>query len=1066
MSAIFIFDVTIYSRRWGFYWLLVLLSILGFGAGSVSNFSLGDDILKNSPYQLSYVTGLLSLTTIFFSTAMASQLIFREADARFDSLIFSLPIKRTHFVFGRFLALITLTILYLLLFTINFFIAQSFKYTSEKLIDFDASSYVFAFLMFGFVNTLFTTSVVSFIGWFSKNKLLVYVGGLLLYIAYMAALLYSGSPLMAQSMPQSAHARTIAAFADPFGLSAFFYQTSGWSVLQRNTQLISLNGVFLINRVIVLLISTGLLIVSATRSSFRLNSNTGNARNTHGLDKITPIGAYRPVKTTYGFKAHWLAFFSLVKIDLTYTFKSIAFVMTALGMLFYVGMEMYAAIEKGSRIPQQYASSGLMVQTVIQSFHPLCLIAVLYYVQEIFWRSKNTNFYLIEHSTIHVKAGFYAKWASLSLIILLFSGFMILEGIVFQLIFKYPTIEWLVYASVFLFNAMPLIVLSGALLLIQKVVNQRASGLAATALFALLLATSLGKTVVSFPLLKFFQPLSNDYSDMNGFGIYQNAFVWRLIFGMTVVIILMIIVAVSKKNLKKWKPTSVFVLLWIIAIYSGEKSMNGYTVKDKATTLLAQARYEQQYRKFQNFLQPTVTDVQTTIDLYPDKNAYHITGTYALENKTHQPIHQILVNFVDDFTIHQAVLISGNETKSIKKQYEVISLNQPLLPTHKAHFSFDMSYDWKAVNGHASFNAMVENGSFMRISRYYPTFGYLADNEIQGETVRQQYHLGIATSITAFDAPRSKNDDFISLDMIVSTSGQQTAIGIGELIRQWPSDNRNYFHYKTTTSVPFRFAISSANYAIRKEAYQGKSFEIYYHPAHYENVDYLLENAKRTIDYCEANFGAYPFKTIRFAEVSAFTKGFAATAYPETIFMTENRTFHANIKADKQQDVINELAGHELSHAWWGNSQISPDDRAGAALMTETLAMYTEMMLIKKMYGKQKLIEHVKTYLEMYQNERGFTQEQPLYRLLPDNTLLSYSKGAVVMYLLSEMIGEDQVNRALRNFLQKYKYPHPKPTSTDLLQEIYRVSNEEAYPAINELFKEVKEIKETDLYDK
>jgi hypothetical protein len=30
--------------------------------------------------------------------------------------------------------------------------------------------------------------------------------------------------------------------------------------------------------------------------------------------------------------------------------------------------------------------------------------------------------------------------------------------------------------------------------------------------------------------------------------------------------------------------------------------------------------------------------------------------------------------------------------------------------------------------------------------------------------------------------------------------------------------------------------------------------------------------------------------------------------------MTEDLIFHANIKADRQQDVINELAGHELSH--------------------------------------------------------------------------------------------------------------------------------------------------------
>lgn len=70
--------------------------------------------------------------------------------------------------------------------------------------------------------------------------------------------------------------------------------------------------------------------------------------------------------------------------------------------------------------------------------------------------------------------------------------------------------------------------------------------------------------------------------------------------------------------------------------------------------------------------------------------------------------------------------------------------------------------------------------------------------------------------------------------------------------------------------------------------------------------------------------------------------------------MPEDMVFHANIHADKKQDIINELAGHELSHLWWGNSLINPDEREGAVMLTETLAMYTEMMLYKKCTEKQK----------------------------------------------------------------------------------------------------------------
>ncbi|MEO8720907.1 MAG: M1 family aminopeptidase, partial [Ginsengibacter sp.] len=400
---------------------------------------------------------------------------------------------------------------------------------------------------------------------------------------------------------------------------------------------------------------------------------------------------------------------------------------------------------------------------------------------------------------------------------------------------------------------------------------------------------------------------------------------------------------------------------------------------------------------------------------------------------------------------------------SIKDQYQLIDLQQPILPNGQAKFEFEICYSWKAVNGHKSFNAIVDNGSFMRISRYYPSFGYLSFNEIQDEFERMSFHLGKVTPIKSIDAPKEPNHDFLNLDMTVSTSKNQTAIGVGELTRQWVTNDRNYFQYKTSFPIPFRFALSSAEYAVKKEIYKGKSFEIYYHPGHYDNVQHLLNNEKLAMDYCESNFGAYPFKTIRFVEVSSFTKGFAATAYPATIYMTEDMIFHSNLKGDKQEDVINELAAHELSHLWWGNNQISPDEREGSTMLTETLAMYTEMMLLKKMIGKKKMMEKVKLHLGIYLDERGFSEEEPLYKVKPEDIHISYSKGAVIMVQLSEMIGEDKVNLALRNFLEKNKYPNPHPISTDFINELYLVTDVKFHPKIEEMFMKVTDINEGNL---
>lgn len=59
------------------------------------------------------------------------------------------------------------------------------------------------------------------------------------------------------------------------------------------------------------------------------------------------------------------------------------------------------------------------------------------------------------------------------------------------------------------------------------------------------------------------------------------------------------------------------------------------------------------------------------------------------------------------------------------------------------------------------------------------------------------------------------------------------------------------------------------------------------------------------------------------------------------------------------------------------------------------------------------------------------------------------------MVKLSELIGEDKVNQALRGFITNNKYPK-KPTSLDLLEEFYNVApDEDTKSEIVKLFKAI-----------
>ena len=121
-------------------------------------------------------------------------------------------------------------------------------------------------------------------------------------------------------------------------------------------------------------------------------------------------------------------------------------------------------------------------------------------------------------------------------------------------------------------------------------------------------------------------------------------------------------------------------------------------------------------------------------------------------------------------------------------------------------------------------------------------------------------------------------------------------------------------------------------------------------------------------------------------------------------------------------------------------------------MLTESLAMYTEMMIYKKMYGKSKMLERLDIHRQIYDAEKGFNENISLLKATKDHPYLAYSKGAVVFVELSELIGEEQLNLALKNFLTKHKHPNAKPISTDLLTEIIEHSDEKYHAEIKLLF--------------
>ncbi|WP_337045287.1 ABC transporter permease/M1 family aminopeptidase [Emticicia sp. 17c] len=1061
LKHLLVFELLFFFRKFWIY--LILLGFLGMGfvGGSVLSAFSTENIYRNSPFAITYIVGYLSLICVFLTSILAAQVLFREQEHHFSMVLYATPLKKINFFLSRFMVIFGITVLAMFLLIMGFMIGQKMsRFDASEFEPFHISYYLQPFVLLIIPNIFFCSAVVCSVGLLSKHKLLVYVSALFIFIGYQVTLIFSGSPLIAGAMPPTEESMRLAAYLDPFGLSAFLHQTLQWSAIQRNIQLTALTGSMLVNRVIYMAFSVIGLLVSYCFFRFSVDEKSKKVKE-KPLAK-TNSGIYRAIiPKPFSLLHNWQSMCSIIKIDLTFVVRSISFLLILIGIIFFVSMEMYGEVEQGIRIPELYVSTSLMVNTILETFPVLCSLVVLFYSNELLWRSRISNFHLIENTTPHrLPVRLFAHWLSMGFIVLLLLAGVIMTGIVFQLVYEYRHIEWTTYLYLSYLVGLPLLLTSGVIIIIQSIIKNRYAGLIVANVFVLLTTTRLGIPLhIKHPLLRIGAAFSGEHSAMNGFGAYTYSFNWRMLFGSCTVLLLMIMAIQVQKHSKKVfnSPTIVgLVVLLTGAGASGYYISNRIELSDTEATLQWQENYEKKYRLFENLPQPTIKAIQTSIDLFPEINAYSVKATYTLKNQTKQPIEKLLFYIKPEITL-KSLQVDRKQAVITDKEsgHYWVNLEQPLQPDDSLIANFEFGYVWNNFNRLASFNAIVENGAFMRISNYFPQLGYQPNNEINDAAERKKRKLGAATSLKLLEAPRETNAQRINLDMLVSTTASQSAIGVGELVKQWTHNNRNYFHYKTNTPIRFRFGVSSARYAIQKTTHRGIEIEVYYHPAHPENVDGLILNAKNTLDYCEANFGTYPFKTIRFAEISSFTKGFAATAYPATIFMPENMIFHANIRADNQQDVINELAAHELSHEWWGTNQFITDRREGSDMLSETFAMYTELMLTKKMYGPKRVLENVKMHRNIYLNDRGFSSEQALYKSDEANVYLFYSKGLVVMYQLSELIGEEKVNTALRNLYHRYANSNVLPVSTDFLEELYSLTDASVHTVIDELFKKI-----------
>lgn len=1062
------------TRNWSFYATFLVYLILGFFVSTFANFSFSG-AYKNSPYVLTYAIGLISLTTIFSTTLQVAQNFLKEYETKFDTIIFTTPISKFHYLGSKFSIAFGIAVVSFGMFIIGMMIGHLMPWLSKDEIGtFSFLNYFWPYLVLVIPNILLCLSVLTTLAWLTRSKLFIYVGGFMVYILYIAGSLFSNSPIFANASPSSAAAMSYAAKVDPFGLAAFLEQTRYFTAIEKNTNLLDLSGNFLFNRILWLSISVLLILFSYRFFSFR-KTKTKKAKpikvlKTETLSFSTELPKNIEFRT---FKHNLLVLKSYIKMDVSLILKGIPFLLIALLFSGLLAIEISDEIDGGIRLAQNITNTALMISTIMDRLPFILILILLFYSNELINRSESSRFEMLENTTPYQQTVvLISKIISLFTIPLIIIALSILIGCGFQIVHANASIEFGLYLSLFYYLGLPILLISVLVVFIQTVISNKYLGLSAATIITILISTGIGQQLgVSHPLLRFGDSFKREYFDLNGFGKYTFAFDVSMLYNLGLALILIIVTGILwKRNtsiLKSFRRHSfntiqkaVFTLGILLFIGFGTFLFYKTNIEYPYITEEYQnnwsEQYELQFKKYADLAQPTITSVKSNVDLFPSENRYEVKGTYELINNAEKPIDSLLLYIDRNSKLTSIEIPNAKKTGDVSAFHHYwFRLEKPLRPQQKMKISFSFESTWSPFKGHTSFNSIIENGSFMRISRYFPTFGYQDSNEIESKKERLKRHLPAQSPLKKLEDKSIVPYNFIDYETVVSTSENQTAIGVGDLIAKWKKNDRNYFHYKSNGKIPFRFAFSSAKYQVQKTVYKGIAIEVYSDTRHLRNVPKLIKDVKNTLDYCQKNFGKYPYKSIRYAEVSAFADGFAATSYPSAVFMKENFGFYSDLNHRDKEEVINQLTAHELSHEWWGNAQISPEQKEGSWILTETLAQYTELMLYEKEHGLEKALETLKIHLDLYLSSRSYDPETPLYKTNYDTPYLPYDKGMLVMHQLRMLIGEEKVNLALQHFLSQYKYPNQTPDAEDLLKQIYLATDPKLYYKLDEMFKQI-----------
>lgn len=1073
------FEIRYWLRQPMLYIFFMIIGLMVFGASSSEQITIGErvgNVYKNAPYVVENFYALMSLICILMITAFHNSAAARDFSEKTSQIIFTTPIRKSDFILGRFLGAFVISVIPFLGVSAGNLIGAVMPWLEpERVGPTILSGHIDGITVFILPNLFFGGAVLFCIAALTRSTILSFVGAIGLLVGY----------IISQSLVSDIENETLGAMLDPFGLRTFGVATKYWTVDDRNTMSMGYEGLLLMNRLVWMLIGLVVLGITYRRFDFSEKSKKSSKKNkTLNQEATVVLKAWEPLvirKPEYTSGLTTKQLFSQIRIETISILKNTAFVVIMIFGAINLISSMSFATNSGYGLTSFPVTYNIISQ-IEGSFFLFVIAVITFYSGTIVWKERDHKVNDIYDALpypdwIPLVSKTIALWFVIEVLIVL--GGLI--GISTQLLNGFTDIRPEVYLmNLVVINGIGFMSLICLSVFIHTLVNNKYLGYFVFIAFIIVNNFIWSVFDVESNMIQFGASSGLIYSDMNGFGPFLKGklyfeFYWLVFSVLLLSFALMYWIRGREQNFatrsliagKRWRTGRLPVLVMLLTFISigawlfyNTKILNSYDTEKQQ--LNAQADYEKKYKKYHHRPQPRVVNIDYTIDLYPGERKLEVKSSQWLKNNSSQAIDTIFYTL--PFGYECSIKLAG-ASKVISDSvllFCAYRLNAPLAPGDSIRADYTSYYNATGIENELKNTSIVDNGSFFNNAELLPSVGYNPDYEITDKSERKKHDLPVRDRMQKLSTDPSKrmntyisnNADWVNVHTVFSTDEDQIAIAPGSLKRQWKQNGRAYFEYELDHYSFNFYSFLSARFEVKKKLHKGISMEVYYDARHPYNVDKMLMSMEKSIDYYSEHFGPYRHKQTRIIEFPRYAS--FAQAFPGTMPYSESIGFIANLEDPEDIDMVTYVVAHEMGHQWWAHQVCGPDMQ-GSTLLSESMAQYSALMVMEEMYGKEQMHKFLKYEMDQYLRSRGGESEKECPLLEVENQgYVHYNKASVIMYYLKEMIGEQQVNSALKNLVDSFGYkPPPYPGAYELVNRFDAVTPDSLKYLITDLFKKM-----------